>query len=308
MKRKLLFAVLAVVALAIGGYYAFPRPVAEFLIGQARSHAGLSRKSIQVDDHSIVYLEGGAGPQTIVLLHGFSGNKDNWLRFAPYLKDYHVVIPDLPGQGESSKLISAKYDLSSQVDRLHKFAAGIGIRQFHLVGNSMGGLLAGAYAVRYPGEVVSLGLFGAAGVKSPQPSEAIRMFERGENPVLINDEDDFDRLVKLVFVDPPATPYPLRKVALETALANRAIYKKVLGDIGPDANSLQQDLPKIQAPTFILWGAQDRLLDVSSVSVFEQGLQRHQTLVIEQCGHVPMIEKPQVTADAYRAFIKSLGN
>ena len=65
--------------------------------------AGLVKKEIQVDSHRIVYLEGGQG-ETVLLLHGFAGNKDNWTYFAePLIRDYHVVIPDLAGFGESTK-------------------------------------------------------------------------------------------------------------------------------------------------------------------------------------------------------------
>ena len=81
--------------------------------------------------------------------------------------------------------MDAKYDLARQVDRLHRFARTLGLERIHIAGNSMGGLFAGAYAVRYPGEVISLGLFNAAGVKSPRKSEVMMRAEQGENPLLL---------------------------------------------------------------------------------------------------------------------------
>ena len=306
--KKLLIIILAIIVAAVGGYYAFPEKVAGFLISQARSKAGLSKKTVKIGDHNMVYLEGKTGRETILLLHGYSASKDNWLRLAAYLKDYHVVVPDLPGHGESSKLVSARYDLSSQIERLHKFAGEVKIEKFHIVGNSMGGWFAGAYAARYPAEVISVGLLNAAGVQSPQLSEVMRMGQKGENPLLLKDENDVDRLMSLIFVQPPFMPYPIKKWFSREALANKIINQKIMGDIATDIFSLENDLPKIAAPALILWGEKDKIIDVSSVPVFEKGLKSYKTVIIKDCGHAPMLEKPQETANAYLAFLKSVKN
>jgi pimeloyl-ACP methyl ester carboxylesterase len=204
--KKIFVALVVVLVAVVGGYYAFPEKVADSFVRYGRSQAGLVKKDILVDDHRIVYLEGGRGP-TVLLLHGYSADKDHWTRFAAGLtKHYHVVIPDIPGYGESSKRMNAKYDLSSQVGRLHQFARVLGLAPLHIAGNSMGGLFAGAYAARYPGEVISLGLFNAAGVKSPQKSEVMKRAEQGENPLLLKDEADLPRVMGLAFANPPPQP------------------------------------------------------------------------------------------------------
>ena len=76
--KKILIAILVVIGAAVVGYYAFPEKVAGYIIDAARSKAGLTKKAIKIDDHTIVYLEGGKGA-TILLLHGFGANKDNWI-------------------------------------------------------------------------------------------------------------------------------------------------------------------------------------------------------------------------------------
>jgi pimeloyl-ACP methyl ester carboxylesterase len=290
------------------GYYAFPEKVAGYMIGAARSKAGLIKKEIKIDDHKIVYLEGGQGP-TVLLLHGYTCDKDNWIIFAPYLtKDYHVVIPDIPGYGESSMIEKASYDLSNQMSRLHKFAQALELKKFHIAGNSMGGFFAGTYAVRYPDEIISVGLFNAAGVKSLEKSVVMKMMEKDENPLLLKDSKDMQRLMSLAFVNPPSLLllYPLKKVFTQTALANHKFYEKERKEIFPDFLSLEKELPNIKAPTLILWGDQDKVLDVSSVPVFEKGLKNHKTVIIKDCGHLPMIEKPQETATKYVDFIKGV--
>ena len=80
------------VLLIVGIYFLFPETMFKLAVKAERHSAGLIKKEIQVDDHKIVYLEGGKG-QTILLLHGFGADKDNWTRFAKYFTgDYHLVI------------------------------------------------------------------------------------------------------------------------------------------------------------------------------------------------------------------------
>jgi len=306
--KKILIAILVVIAAAVAGYYAFPEKVAGYIIDAARSKAGLTKKAIKIDDHNVVYLEGGKGP-TILLLHGYTGSKDNWTRFAVYLtKDYRVVIPDLPGYGESSMIEEASYDLSNQMSRLHKFAQAIELKKFHVAGNSMGGLFAGTYAARYPDEIISVGLFDAAGVLSLEKSIVMKMMEKDENLLVLKDSNDLPRLMALFFANPPSLPYPLKKVFIQTTLANRRFYEKERKEIFPDFYSLEKELPNIKAQTLILWGDHDKVLDVSGVPVFEKGLKSHKTVIIKDCGHVPMLEKPQETAAHYIDFVKSFKN
>jgi abhydrolase domain-containing protein 6 len=304
--KKILIAVLIVIVALVAGYYAFPEKIAGYMIDAARSKAGLTKKEIKIDDHTIVYLEGGKGP-AILLLHGYTADKDNWLSFAEYLtKDYHVVIPDIPGYGESSQIEKDSYDLSNQMSRLHKFAQAIELKKFHVAGNSMGGFYAGVYTVRYPDEVISLGLFDAGGVASLEKSVVAKMMEKGENPFDVKDSKDWTSISKLMFVNPPSIPYPIKKVMIKTALANRIFYAKLGKEFFPDFLSLEKDLPNIKAPALILWGDQDKAIDVSSVPVFEKGLKNHKTVIIKDCGHLPHLEKPEETATQYLDFIKGV--
>lgn len=307
--KKILTILLAIVVIAVvGGYYVYPEKVADFLISHARYNAGLSKKEVKIDNHNIVYVESKAGRETILLLHGYSTNKDNWLLFSLYFKDYHVVMPDIPGHGESSKLVNEKYDVANQIERLHKFCQTIKINKFHIVGNSMGGWFAGAYAVRYPAEVLSVGLFDAAGVKSPRSSDVMRIMQKGENPLLLKDENDYSRLMSLIFAHPPFTPYPIKRMFIRDALANKKFNEKMMNEIIPDIFSLEENLPKIKAPVLIIWGDKDRIIDISSVPVFEKGLENSKTVIINDCGHAPILEKPGETAKAYLNFIRSIKN
>ena len=82
------------------------------------SRAGLTTRTVTVGEQRWVYDEGGAG-ETLVLVHGFAGSRQDWypmLRFLP--RRYRLVIPDLPGWGDSGRDPAGDYGARAQADRL----------------------------------------------------------------------------------------------------------------------------------------------------------------------------------------------
>jgi abhydrolase domain-containing protein 6 len=272
-----------------------------------RRAADLVKKEVQVGDHSIVYLEGGTG-ETIVLLHGFGGNKDNWTTFARHMKGYHLVIPDIPGFGESSQVVADSYDTESQVARLDLLAQALKLNRFHMAGNSMGGAYAAVYGSKYPRKVLTLALLDPGGAPSPHKSELMVQWEKGNNLLLPNNAEDFRKLVALVFVKQPDMPAWAEKILVADAVGHRAFNEKILNDYSNACKatecSLAPYLPRIQAPVLIIWGDQDKLTDVGGVAFLEKHLKNSKTVIMKDTGHCPMIEKPEETAAAYVKFLK----
>ena len=267
----------------------------------------LERKTIKLGDHDIVYLEGGKGP-TILMLHGITADSGNWTRFARHFTDkYHVVIPDLPGFGDSSRIQSASYSIPAQSERVHQLMQALGVQQFHLVGNSMGGYIGAYYAAHYPQQVQTLGLFDAAGVDSPNKTTFMKELLAGNNLMLPKDREDFGRVLKLVMEDPPYIPGMARDVLADKALTHREFNRKVFAELQQQQLDLAPYLPKIKAPTLLLWGDQDRVIDISSIEVFQRNLTSAKTSVsiLPNIGHLPMLEQPGETAKRYSAFLGS---
>lgn len=272
-----------------------------------RSLAGLSSREIQVAEFNIRYYEGGpTNGETILMLHGFGGNRDTWLRFArPLTAKYHVIALDLPGFGESSKP-DVSYDVASQVERLHAVINALGIGKLHLIGNSMGGHIAALYSARHRSEVLSLALLNNSGVSALTKSEMVQRVQRGEpNPLVIRKTEDFDVLMHFVFANPPTMPEPLKRHFAEQSIANRAHYDRVFDQLRERYVALEPELPHIQAPTLVLWGDQDRVLDVSSVDVMKPLLSKPSVVIMKNCGHVPMLERPAETAQHYQDFLNA---
>lgn len=265
----------------------------------------LERKTIHVGDHDIVYLEGGQGP-TMVMLHGITGDSSNWVRFARHYTDrYRVIIPDLPGFGESSRIDSASYSIPVQSERLGEMMRLLGVAQFHLVGNSMGGYIGAYYAAHHAQTVLSLGLFDAAGVDSPVQSTFMKELQAGNYLMLPADRQDFNRILKLVMEDPPYIPGFARNVLADKALQHREFNRKVFDELKQQQLDLAPFLPNIKAPTLLLWGERDQVIDVSSIPVFQRHLTASKTTVsiLPQIGHLPMLEQPAETARRYNEFL-----
>ena len=223
-----------------------------------RRSAGLACKRVAVGRHQIVYLEGGTGPH-LVLLHGFGANKDNWNRFAKHFtSSYHVIIPDLPGFGDSSYFPDEEYDVESQVERLIDFFKALKLDEFHLAGNSMGGQIAVAYTIKRPGRVLSLTLFDAAGIHEDTPSEMSRLLEKGINPLVVKEASDYSELLKFVFFNPPEFPAVVMKGLAADAVRHTQAMKGFSAAPGQVGAAIAPAQNRVAA--LIIWGDKDRCL------------------------------------------------
>ena len=280
-------------------------PLATMLIGLERRLSGFRRNAIQVGDHRIVYSEGGQGKaETVVLVHGFSSSADAWNRMAAQLtKRYHVIAPDLPGWGASTRLEAASYGYPAQVERLHQFVQQLGLKRFHLAGHSMCGCITAAYAARYPDEVITLGLLAPHGVKEPEQSELARDVARGDNWLVVSSTDGFYRLMDNLFVKRPFVPRVVLKYLAQVTVSRAAKTRLIFDEVQVNTPPLLEQLGQIKAPTFIAWGDQDKLIHFSAAEVFREGIGNAQVLIMKQTGHMPVMENVKQCCSEYLAFL-----
>jgi abhydrolase domain-containing protein 6 len=278
--------------------------LATMLIGLERFTSGLKRRMVQVGDHRIVYSEGGQG-EPVVLLHGFGASADSWNRFAkPLTKRYRVIAPDQPGWGASTRIESASYDYPAQVERLHQFLSAVGLNRVHLVGHSMGGFIASAYAARYPAEVITLGLIAPHGMTEPEPSELFRDVAKGDNWLVATTRPEFDRLLNKVFAKRPYAPKAVLNYLADHAIRNSAKSAKIFAEMQTNSPPLADRLANVTAPTWIVWGDQDRVLHVSSADLFRQGIKNSEVIIIPGSGHMPLVENAGACSKAWLAFVE----
>lgn len=312
MIKKIGLSFIASILVLVTLYIATPTATLfEFMIGLERKVSGLSLKRISVDNLEIEYLRGGTG-ESLVLLHGFGADKDNWNRVAKYLvDDFDVISIDLPGFGKSTSDINLDYDVDSQVVRLNKILAEIGVNQFNLAGSSMGGYIAGNFAAQYPNKVQNLWLISPFGVATAEPSEMFRKVKQGGSPVVLaKTEAEFLNLLNFLFVEPPYIPAPIVNYLATQAEARAALNSKIYEQIHrmksgvpyPDS-PLEKVLANYTGRVLVSWGQQDRILHVSGAHILKQNQAQIRLDIMPNMGHLPMVEKPQISANAFLAFV-----
>ena len=288
-------------------YFVFPRAVYRAMTNMIRLRGGMRQKSVKVGDDIWPYLEGGnSSGIPVVLLHGFGGDKDNWSIYAPHItKNYRLITPDLPGFGENDRSLDRDYDIPSQVHRLNAFLDAMNIPKCHIGGNSMGGYIALQFAMEYPDRVSSLTLFNNAGVVGENKSELAIAAEKGDNSLALNDLSDVDRLMAFISYKPVPMPKNFKKIFFAEAEAHKDVLDKIFWQIAGSGinHPLNDRLGEVTAPSLIIWGRYDRLIDVSSVSILEEGIKNSEAVILEETGHVPMIEKPKDTASVHLRFL-----
>ncbi len=131
--------------------------------------------------------------------------------------------------------------------------------------------------------------------------------ERGEtNPLLINSADDFNNMLDFLFVQQPPLPESLKQYLAMRAMASHDFNQKIFSQLRERYVPLEPELAKIQVPTLLLWGDQDQVLDVSSIKVMQPLLKQPSVVIMQACGHLLMIERPEETAEHYQKFLDGI--
>ena len=259
-------------------------------------------------EQAFSYLEGPKRPgqESIIMLHGFSASKENWLRYSEHLyEQYHLVALDLLGHGENKQDFSQSYSIENQVAYVHQVALKLGIDKFHLVGNSMGGAISSLYAATHPQQVLTATLISPAGVHDV-PSRMDELLEEGINPLIALNEDSFIDVINFVMEKPPFIPAAIIRVEAEKAASRVKINQRIFADLKADLkHDFVVKLNQIQAPVLIIWGDQDRAINAANIDKYASLIPNAQKLVLKDIGHLAMIEVPEVSASAMLEFIQA---
>ena len=304
----------ALFSLSIVGCTTAPNTLAvnttEKIIQYERNKSDLDVKSFTLTSgDKLVYAENAnLTGEPFLLIHGFGGNKDNFTRIADELEDYHLIIPDLLGFGESSKPMSADYRSQAQATRLHELLQAKGLASnIHIGGNSMGGAISVAYAAKYPKDVKSLWLVDSAGFWSAGVPKSLEGATLENNPLLINSKEDFYKMYDFVMYKPPYLPKSVKAVFAQERINNKELDAKILEQIVTDnVEERAQIIADYNIPTLVVWGEKDQVIKPETVNVIKDIIPQAQVIMMEDIGHVPMIEAVEQTADDYEGFRATL--
>jgi abhydrolase domain-containing protein 6 len=308
MKRILLFSGLILLAIWIVLLLVVPAKIGhvvyENITDLEAELYGLEQIQVDVGEmHISLYKNEFADRPTIVMVHGFSADKDNFIRFARHFTDdFNVIIPDMAGHGDTGFKKSWDYSMPAQASHLAKIIEQLEIEKVHVIGNSMGGFISAYFSKMYPQQTLSVALVDPAGVSSPQASDMNKILANGQNPFLVHNRQEFDSLYAMTMENSPYVPGFVLEALSEKYQQRREQLLLIFNGI-LQTDSLDSSLNEIHAPVLLLWGEEDRLIHVSSVKVWSEGIKDIQVKTWPGIGHMPMVEIPQESAKVYRQFL-----
>lgn len=308
-RLKFLGWLLALLVVVLGGSYLFaPQWLMEANTARQALAAHVEKHTVTVGDTAWSYYAGGEGP-AIVLLHGFGADKTVWLDVATRLTaHFHLVIPDLPGWGESSRNADGDYSIEAQATRLHAFVQAIGTRDFVLVGHGTGAAVAAVYAAEYPQSARELALLDAYGLQTAH--SAFNAATTARAAFVYDDRAGLARANALLYAQPPTLHGRFADVRVRRNQADRAFIENALRRLRQTDEQLvvQRRLPGLDIPVLGLWCHDDPVIDHSALDSLRNGLIHASTIstsTLNSCRHLPMLERPEETAQILTGFTLS---
>lgn len=266
----------------------------------------------EIDGGRVTYADLGSGP-AIVWVHGLGASWQCWLENLPdFARDHRVIAMDLPGFGRS-EMPRDEVSIEGYARFVCRLLDHLGVESATVVGNSMGGFIGAEMAIREGVRVERLVLVSAA---------VFWQEYRRAKPLLTlaqATEASFAKAVASAQGHLAIRPR-LRNAALMSAgirfphllspeLANELIVtaRRTEGFV-PALSALasfplREELPRITAPTLVVWGAHDTLVSVKHGIEMERLIPSAELVVFERTGHVAMLERPERFNRTMREFM-----
>ncbi len=275
--------------------------------------------------------EGNPNGKVLVMIHGGFGSLHNWEGWVDNLKDdYRLISMDLLGHGLTGKYPKNLYDRHSERDAVHQLLQKLGVEKYSIAGNSFGGGVALELVLQYPQEVEGLILVDSEGIPNGEDGYDISLFN-DDKPITPSDPD-FYTLSLLERVGSKFINKYVVKSTLDSMVYNKALltddfvdyYSKILRYEGNreaqllmfrqgmyliSKNGKMDLLPRlkeINCPTLIMQGKQDFLVPMKVAEKFKANIKGSKLAVVDNAGHMPMIEKPKETAKFIEEFMQTL--
>lgn len=245
-------------------------------------------------DLQLHYNDCGAGAETVVMLHGSGPGASGWANFNRNLEPlvaagYRVLLMDCPGWSKSDPIVctGSRSDLNARA--LKGLLDAIGIDRAHLVGNSMGGHSAVAFALANPERVGKLVLMGGgtggASPFAPMPTEGIKLLQGLYREPTI---DNLKKMMSVFVYDTSELTEELFQTRLDNMLSRRDHLENFVASLAANPRQFPDFGPRlaeIKAQTLIVWGSNDRFVPMDTGLRLLAGLPNAELHVFNRCGH-----------------------
>jgi pimeloyl-ACP methyl ester carboxylesterase len=268
---------------------------------------------LRIDGRTVNVIDVGEGP-VAVLVHGLSGNWQNWLQTIPALVDagHRAIAFDLPGFGHS-QMPDEAISIPSYGRAIDRVLDGLGVcGAVAVVGSSMGGFIAAEVAIAQPDRVERLVLVSAAALWNEEararPLVAASKVSRFYAPLIVSGWQLVARLPRL-------RNEALRGAGIRnTAAISPPLAYELLSGAGKpgfiDAlqalydHRIRDSLTEIACPTLVVWGADDPLVPLRHAFEYEELIPDARVVVFRHTGHAPMLEQPARFNAALLEFLR----
>jgi 2-hydroxy-6-oxonona-2,4-dienedioate hydrolase len=245
-------------------------------------------------EYDIHYNDCGSGDRTVVMLHGSGPGASGWANFHRNVEPvvaagYRVLLIDCPGWSRSSTVVctGSRSDLNARITK--GVMDALGIRRAHLIGNSMGGHSAVAFALSHPESVGKLILMGGGtGGPSqfmPMPTEGIKLIQALYRDPSI---ENLKRMMAAFVFDTSSLTEELYRARLDNMLARRDHLENFVKSLAANPKQFPDyghRLGEVKAPALIVWGRDDRFVPFDIGLRLVWGLPNADLVLFSRCGH-----------------------
>lgn len=263
--------------------------------------ADIMYKDVTLSHGRTRYLEAGDGPP-VILLHGagFCSGGDSWLANLPVLgARFRVLAPDCLGWGPGDQL-DLGYSFAYMVDFVREFQDALGLEQSHVVGHSMGGWLAALLAYESPGRIGNLVLVANGGMAT-RPLATMRKWQPPAEDEIRN------AFAGLAAAGVDVEPLVKERLTLAGDAQRVSRFRRVMDHMtNPETRSrynLARRLPRVSAPTLIVWGSADEVNDVEMGRAAQKLIPRSRLTVLDGAGHGVPAERAEEFNQAVLDFL-----
>ncbi|MFR0715987.1 alpha/beta fold hydrolase [Enterobacterales bacterium BD_CKDN230030183-1A_HGKHYDSX7] len=245
-------------------------------------------------DLQVHYNDLGEGAETVVMLHGSGPGASGWANFNRNIEPllaagYRVVLMDCPGWSKSDPIVcrGSRSDLNATA--LKGLLEVLGLERVHILGNSMGGHSAVAFALSYPERVGKLVLMGGGtgGVSPfvPMPTEGIKLINALYREPTI---DNLKKMMNVFVYDPSDLTEALFQTRLDNMLSRRDHLDNFVASLAANPKQFPDfaaRLGEIKAKTLVVWGRNDRFVPMDVGLRLIAGIANSELHVFNNCGH-----------------------
>jgi pimeloyl-ACP methyl ester carboxylesterase len=238
---------------------------------------GVKNETLNVRGHDLHVLHSGDG-EALLYLHGYD-DAGIWTRPLDELSQfYHVYAPEHPGFGDSPRLEWIE-TVDDMVFYYIDLLDSLQIDKVHVIGSSLGGWIAAEIATRHPERLNSLTLVNSFGIRVKG--------NLGADIFALNQES----LKPLKYYNPELAPV-LSQEEEEKLIYNRRMLAQLAWEPRLFNPKLEERLVRIHIPTLVVWGREDKVAPLVIGEKYANLIPGAELRVIEECGHVPTIERP----------------